>query len=68
MESKYQFLINGRKTVGIKKIEISKELSGYSQTIDNAYENLEDYNPRKERKVFKVFGDVITDMESNKKK
>ena len=29
----------------------------YSQTIDNIYENLEDYNPIKKRKVLILFGD-----------
>ena len=51
----------------LKKIKISKELIGYSQTIDDVYENLEGYNPRKKRKMLIVFGDMIADMESNKK-
>ena len=34
--------------------------------IKNAYKSIEDYNPRKERKVLIVF-DMITDMISNKK-
>ena len=39
----------------------------YSQTIDDIYENLEDYNPTKKTRVFIVFDDMITDMESNDK-
>ena len=39
----------------------------YSQTIDDVYENLEDYNPTK-KKVLIVFDDnMIEDMECNKK-
>ena len=38
----------------------------YSQTID-IYENLEDYNPTKKRKVLIVLDDMIADMEANKK-
>ena len=50
LKSKYQLLINGTEIVGIKKIKNSKELIGYSQTIDDVYKNLELYNPRKKRK------------------
>ena len=39
----------------------------YSQTIDDVYENLEGYNPTKERRVLIVFDDMIADMEPNKK-
>ena len=39
----------------------------YSQTMDDFYENLEDYNPRKKSKVLIVFDDMIPDMEANKK-
>ena len=39
----------------------------YLQTIDDVYENLEDYNPTKKRIVLIVFNDMIASMESNKK-
>ena len=39
----------------------------YSQTIDHFYENLEDFNATKKRKVLIVFDDTIADMEANKK-
>ena len=64
LESKYQFFINGREKVGIKKLKNPKAFSDYSETVDDVYENLEDCNPTKKRKVF---GDMIADMESNKK-
>ena len=35
--------------------------------IDDVYENLEDYNPRKKRRVLIVVDDMIADMETNKK-
>ena len=37
------------------------------QTIDDVYENLEEYNPTKKRRVLIVFDNMIADMESNKK-
>ena len=60
-------LINGRENVGIKKLKNPKVFIDYSQTIDDVYENLEDYNPTKKRVVLMVFDDKIANIESNKK-
>ena len=35
--------------------------------MDDIYENIEEYNPDKERKILIVFDDMITDILSNKK-
>ena len=51
-ESKYQLVINGREKIGIKILKILKAFIDYLQTIDDVYENLEDYNPIKS--YFKV--------------
>ena len=66
-ESKHQLLINGREDEGIENLKNPKALIDYSQTIDDVYENLADYNPTKKRTVLIVFDDMIADMESNKK-
>ena len=66
-KSKYQLLINEREKAGIKELENPKAFIDSSQTIDDVYENLKDYNPRKKRKVLIVFNDMIGDMEPNKK-
>ena len=58
-------LIKGREKVRLENLIYSKAFVDYSQTIDNVYENLEDYNPTKKRRVLIVFDDVIADMESN---
>ena len=34
--------------------------------MDNIYENIEEYNPSKERKILIVIDDMIADMLSNK--
>ena len=65
-ELKYQLLTNGREKVEIENINNSKAFIDYSQTIDDVYENLEDYNPTKKRRVLVVFDDMILDMQSNK--
>ena len=66
-ESKYQLLINEREKVGIKELKNPKAFTDYSQTIDNVYQNLEDFNPTKTRRVLLLFDNIIADMESNKK-
>ena len=60
-------LINRRKKVGIKKLKTSTAFIDYSQTIDDVYENLKDYDPLKKRKVLIFFDDMIADVEDNKK-
>ena len=60
-------LSNGRENVGIENLKNRKAFIDYSQTIDDVYENLEDYNSTKKNRVLIVFDDMIADMESNKK-
>ena len=43
------------------------KLTEYSQTIDDVYENLDNYNPTKKIKVLEVFDDMIADIKANKK-
>ena len=50
-ESKYQLLVKGREQVGIKNLKNSEAFIDYSQTNDDVYENLEDYNSTKKTKV-----------------
>ena len=66
-ESKNQLLINGRTKVVTKILKYLKAFINYSQKIDEVYENLEDHNRTRKRRVLIVFDDVIADMESNKK-
>ena len=67
LESKYQLLLNGREKVGLENLKNLKEFIDYSQTIDDAYENVEDYSLTKKRTVLKGFDDMIADMESNER-
>ena len=67
LESKYQLFINGREKVGTENLKISKILIDHSRKIDDVYENLENYNPAKKRRVLIVLDDMIADMESNKR-
>ena len=64
----YQLLINGSKKVVIKCLKYLKAFIDFSQIIDDlVYENLENYNPTKKRRVLIVLDDMIVDMKSNKK-
>ena len=49
-EPKHQLRINGRENVGIKQIKNPVSFIDYFQTIDDIYQNLESYNPRKKQK------------------
>ena len=35
--------------------------------MDDVYENIDDYNPNRKRKILIVFDDMIADIMSNKK-
>ena len=54
IELKHQLLINGREKVEIKKSKNPKAFTDYSQIIDVVYENLENYNPTKKRRVLSI--------------
>ena len=56
-----------KKEVGIKTPKNPKPFPDYKQTIDDVYENFEDYNPIKKRRVLIVFDDMISDTNSNTK-
>ena len=66
-QSKYILLINGGQKPQARKWKDSKAFIDYWQTMDDVYENLEDYNPEKKRKLLIVFDDITADLEANKK-
>ena len=55
-------LINGKEKVGIKKLKNPKAFIDHSQTIDDVYENLQDYNLTKKRRVLVVFDDIASNI------
>ena len=55
-----------KRELSIKYEKNAKTLIDYSQTIKNVYENLQDYNTIKKRKMLIFFDDTIVGEESNK--
>ena len=66
-EAKYQFLINKRESAGLKHFNDAKAFIKYSNDMQDVYKNIDEYNTDKERKILKVFDDMIDDMSNNKK-
>ena len=66
-ESKYEYLMKNRDNVTIKHLNDSDAFIECSNTMDDVYENIDDYNPSRKRKILIVFDDMIADIMSNKK-
>ena len=66
-EPKYEYLIRNCENAGIKYLNDSKAFIEYSDTMDDVYENIKNYNPNKNREILIVFGDMIADNMTNKK-
>ena len=66
-EPKYEFLIKKREDVGIKYCNDPNAFIECSNRMDDVYQNIDDYNPSRKRKILIVFDDMITDIMSNKK-
>ena len=65
-EPKYEFLIKKREDAGTKHLNDLNAFIQCSNTMDDVYENINDYKPRRKRKNLIVFDDMIADIKSNK--
>ena len=66
-EDKYQYLINKRESVGLKRFNDPKSFIEYSNDMHDVYKKIDSYNADKENKILIVFVDMIDDMFNNKK-
>ena len=66
-EPKYEYLIKKREDAGIKHVNNPNAFIECSNTMDDVYENINDYNPIKKRKKLIVFDDMIADIMTNKR-
>ena len=67
IETKYQFLIEKRKKAEIKNYNDPTAFIEYSNTMDDVFSNIDDYNPKRKRNILTVFYDMIADIMTNKK-
>ena len=66
-EPKYQFLIKELEEVGINHLNDPKAFIEYSTYMDDVYNNINDYNPNRKRKILIAFDVMIADIMNNKK-
>ena len=66
-QPKYKILIKKREDAGIKHLNDPNAFIECSNTMDDVYENINDYNPIRKRKKLIVFDDMIADIMGNKK-
>ena len=62
-----QTLIKKHEDVGIKHLNDSKAFIEHSNTMDDIYKNIENYYPKRNRKILIVFDDMIAYISTNKK-
>ena len=65
-EPKYEFLIKKLQDAGTKHSNDSNAFIECSNAMDDAYQNIGDYNPNRKRKILIVFDDMIADIMTNK--
>ena len=66
-EPKYEFLIKKHENGGRKYCNDPNTFVKCSNTMDDVYQNIDDYNPSRKRKILIVFDDMIADIMSDKK-
>ena len=64
---KYEYLIKKRGDAGIKHLNDPNAFIECSNTMDDVYENIDDYNSSRKRKILIAVDDMIADIMSNKK-
>ena len=65
-EPEYQFLIENREYGRVKHKNDPAAYFECSNNMDDVYENIDYYNPKRDRKVLIVFDDMIADIMTNK--
>ena len=58
-------MIKNREDSGIKHLNDSNAFTECSYTMDDVYENINEYNPSRGKKILIVFDDMIVDILTN---
>ena len=64
---KYKILFKKRKDAGIKSLNDPNAFIKFSNTMDDVYENIHDYNSCRKREILIIFYYMIADIVTNKK-
>ena len=64
---KYEYLIKKPENAGIRHLNDPNAFIKCFNTMDDVYENINDYNPSRKKIMLIVFDDMIPDVMSNKK-
>ena len=65
--SKDEILLKKRENAGIKYLNDPNAFIECFSTMDDVYENINDYNPSRKRKILVVIDDMIVNIMTNKK-
>ena len=60
-------MIKKREDAGIRHLNDPNAFIECSNTLHDVYENIDDYNPSRKRKILIVFDDMIANIMTNKK-
>ena len=60
-------MIKKRENAGIKNLNDPSAFIEYSNTMDDVYNNIDDYNSRRKRKILIISDDMIADIMTNKR-
>ena len=60
-------MIKKHENTGIKHLNDSNAFIECSNTMNDVYEKIDEYNPNRKRKILIEFDDIIVDIKTNKK-
>ena len=66
-EPKYEYLINKREQAGTKNLNDPHAFIEYSDDMNDALDDINNYNKNRDKKLLIVFDDLISDVECNEK-
>ena len=61
-EPKYEYLIKKREVTKIKHVNNLNAFIVCSNKMDNVYEDVDNYNPRRDKKILIIFDDMSADI------
>ena len=60
-------MIKKREDAGIKNLNDPSAFIEYSNTMDDVYNNIDNYIPKRKRKILIAFDDMVADIMTNKR-